>query len=418
MKFVHFSDVHIGVENFSRTDTDTGLPSRLLDFLGSFDQVIDYCVNNNVDLAIFAGDAYKNRNPSQTHQHEFAKRIQRLSSEGIPTVLVEGNHDIPSVIGRATALDIFKTLEVPNLILGNKAQTHVINTTSGPIQVVTIPWARRSTLLTRQETKGLSLEKINENIQQKLDTIISELASALDPSIPSILTSHVTISGAKTSSEQSMMLGRDYVLLNSSVSLPSFDYVALGHIHKQQVINESNPTVTYSGSLERIDFGEENDEKGFYSVDLDEKAQSGNRVKKLEFIKVNSRVLLTIKVEIDSEDIDPTNKVLKEISKHDLEETVVRLIISMPSSYEGKLIDSQIREALNKAHYIAGISITITGAERARLGSDYNSNTSPIETLKMYLKVKKVPDQRAELLIDTATSIMENTPAIKNAKNK
>jgi len=302
--------------------------------------------------------------------------------------------------------------------LGNKAQTHVINTTSGPIQVVTIPWARRSTLLTRQETKGLSLEKINETIQQKLDTIISELASALDPSIPSILTSHVTISGAKTSSEQSMMLGRDYVLLNSSVSLPSFDYVALGHIHKQQVINESNPTVTYSGSLERIDFGEENDEKGFYSVDLDEKAQSGNRVKKLEFIKVNSRVLLTIKVEIDSEDIDPTNKVLKEISKHDLEETVVRLIISMPSSYEGKLIDSQIREALNKAHYIAGISITITGAERARLGSDYNSNTSPIETLKMYLKVKKVPDQRAELLIDTATSIMENTPAIKNAKNK
>ena len=75
MKLVHFSDVHIGVENFSRIDPDTGLSSRLMDFLGTLDEVIDYCIDSNVDLAIFAGDAYKSRNPSQTHQREFAKRI-------------------------------------------------------------------------------------------------------------------------------------------------------------------------------------------------------------------------------------------------------------------------------------------------------------------------------------------------------
>ena len=126
MKFVHFSDVHIGVENFSRTNPDTGLPSRLMDFLSTLDEVIDYCIDSNIDMAVFAGDAYKNRNPSQTHQREFAKRIQRLSTAGIPTVLVEGNHDTPSVTGRATALDIFKTLKVSNVILGNKAETHII----------------------------------------------------------------------------------------------------------------------------------------------------------------------------------------------------------------------------------------------------------------------------------------------------
>ena len=158
MKLAHFSDVHIGVENFSRIDSDTGLPSRLVDFLSTLDEVIDYCIAEDVDLAVFAGDAYKNRNPSQTHQREFAKRIQRLSSAGIPIVLVEGNHDIPSVFGRATSLDIFETLNVSNVILGNKAETHVIETKSGPIQVITIRWARRSNLLTREETKGLSLE--------------------------------------------------------------------------------------------------------------------------------------------------------------------------------------------------------------------------------------------------------------------
>ena len=267
MKLVHFSDVHIGVENFSRIDPDTGLSSRLMDFLGTLDEVIDYCIDSNVDLAIFAGDAYKSRNPSQTHQREFAKRIQRLSTAEIPVVLVEGNHDIPSVFGRATSLDIFKTLNVSNVILGNKAETHLVNTKSGYIQVITIPWARRSNLLTRDEMKGLSLESVNAVIQDKLSTIISELASKLDIAIPAILASHVTISGATTSSEQSMMLGKDYVLLTSSVSLPIFDYVALGHVHKRQTINQNKPTINYSGSLERIDFGEENDDKGFYSIE-------------------------------------------------------------------------------------------------------------------------------------------------------
>ncbi|MQG15204.1 MAG: exonuclease SbcCD subunit D [SAR202 cluster bacterium] len=417
MKIVHFSDVHIGVENFSRIDPDTGLPSRLIDFLGTLDEVIDYCINNSVDLAIFAGDAYKNRNPSQTHQREFAKRIQRLSTAKIPIVLVEGNHDIPSVFGRATALDIFKTLNVSNVILGNKADLHRIKTKSGFIQVITIPWVRRSNLLTREETKGLSLESINVLIQDKLSSIISDLASQLDTSLPAILASHITISGSTTSSEQSMMLGKDYVLLTSSISLPIFDYVALGHIHKRQTINEHNPTINYSGSLERIDFGEENDDKGFYSIEINENATMTNRLKKAEFIKVNARKLLTIKVNVETESLDPTEQVLNEISKHDLVDAVVKLTISMPNSYEGKLIDSRIRDALKPAHYLAGISVIVKGSERVRLGAEYNSSISPMDTLKMYLKIKKTPKKQSSLLIDKALEIIENSGTTNNARN-
>ena len=104
MRIVHFADVHIGVENYSKIDPGTGLSTRLIDFLDTFDEVVDYAMGNGADLVLFCGDAYKSRDPSQTHQREFAKRVARLSAAGIPVFLVVGNHDSPNVFGRATAL--------------------------------------------------------------------------------------------------------------------------------------------------------------------------------------------------------------------------------------------------------------------------------------------------------------------------
>ena len=104
MKFIHFSDLHIGVENYGRIDPETGMSTRLLDFLHAYDQLVEYAISNKVDAVLFAGDAYKSRDPSQTHQREFASRVARLTSEGIPVVLVTGNHDLPSVAARASAL--------------------------------------------------------------------------------------------------------------------------------------------------------------------------------------------------------------------------------------------------------------------------------------------------------------------------
>ena len=121
--------------------------------------------------------------------------------------------------------------------------------------------------------------------------------------------------------------------------------------------------------------------------------------------------------DIDPESIDPTEQVLNEISKHNLEETVVRLTILMPSSYEGKLVDSRIRNALKAAHYLAGVSVTVKGTERVRLGGEYNANTSPIDALKMYLKIKKIPEKRTNLLIDKASSIIENSGNKNNAEH-
>ena len=109
MLVVHTADVHIGVENYGKPDPETRVSTRLTDFLNSLDELVDYSISNNADVVLFCGDAYKSRNPNQTHQREFAKRISRLSNANICVFLVSGNHDSPNIHGPATALDISRS---------------------------------------------------------------------------------------------------------------------------------------------------------------------------------------------------------------------------------------------------------------------------------------------------------------------
>src|SRR5689334_20074668 len=113
MRILHFADAHIDMANYGRHDPQTGLPLRVLDFLRALDTIVDAAVSEQVDMVIFAGDAYKDRSPAPTFQREWGKRIIRLSQAKIPTLLLVGNHDLSPAMGRAHAIQEFDTLQVP-----------------------------------------------------------------------------------------------------------------------------------------------------------------------------------------------------------------------------------------------------------------------------------------------------------------
>ena len=246
MRILHFSDLHIGVENYGRIDPATGLSTRLGDFLDSLEQVVEFALTQKVDLVLLAGDVYKGRDPSQTHQREFARRIHRISTAGIPVFLLVGNHDLPNSSSRANAVEIFPTLAVPGVHIGSNLQTYAVNTPAGPLQIIAIPWPRRGGLLTREESRGLNIDEVRAEMERRMTDAIAARIAELDPSIPAILTGHFTINGATIGTERSMMLGNDHVLLTSAVHRPELDYVALGHIHKHQIIRREPPMVVYS----------------------------------------------------------------------------------------------------------------------------------------------------------------------------
>ncbi len=407
MKILHFADLHLGVESYGRLDPDTGLSSRLLDFLSALDQVVDYALENKVDLVLFCGDAYKSREPSQTQQREFARRIKRLSSSNIPIFLLIGNHDLPNAIGRATTTEIFDTLAVENVYVSNRPDIYRIPTNSGTIQIVSLPWLRRSALLSKEETKNLNFEQINQRLQQVLTDIIAACSSKLDPGLPSILAAHVWVSGAQVGSERLMTIGQEHVLLVSNVANPAFDYIALGHIHKHQVLSQ-NPPVVYAGSLERLDFSEEEDEKGFYVVEIEPDKETGKRRVSFDFHPVTGRRFLTVNIGIDSPDTDPTSTVLKAIAEQgkDVGDAIIRLNISLPAEHEGQLRDNDIRNALAEAHYFTIARDIRRETRKSRLGWTAEEIT-PVEALKAYLESKKVPPERAEILLQYGEKLIQ-----------
>ena len=408
MRILHFADLHIGVENYGRIDPNTGLSSRLGDFLRSYDELVDYAIDEGIDLVLFAGDAYKSRDPSQTHQREFARRIARLSAAGIPTFLLVGNHDTPQVIAQATALEIFPTLNVANVYIGDRLQTYIVETRDGPLQVVALPWIKRSDFLATNAARGMTHGEINQAIEQGISRAIQAQVESLDSDIPAVLAGHVTISQSTLASEQTMMLGHDHVLLNSNVALPQFEYVALGHIHRHQVLSR-NPYVVYAGSLERVDFGEERDDKGFCVIDIDPSKPQGSRLTNFEFVKNGARRFLTVDVKLDSGDDDPTTTVVKAIEAEDLSEAIVRLRLTLPAELEPLLVESGIRDALAPAHYIASISKDVVDRARTRLQNANTRGLSPQDALRLYFDTRNVPDDRAGVLMKYADELIAET---------
>ena len=405
MRILHFADLHIGVENYGRIDPDTGLSSRLGDFLHTYDELVDYAIDTSVDLVLFCGDAYKSRDPSQTHQREFARRIARLSRAGIPTFLLVGNHDTPQVMAQATALEIFPTLNVANVHIGDRLKTYVVETRSGPLQVVALPWIKRSDFLASDAARGLTHQQINEEIQRMIDSAIRVQVEGLDYAIPAVLAGHVTISQSTLASEQTMMLGHDHVLLNSSVALPQFDYVALGHIHRHQVLSQ-DPHVVYAGSLQRVDFGEEKDEKGFCVFELDTTQPQGSRLTSFEFVSSDARKFLTIDVKLSSGDEDPTATAISAIESEDLRNSIVRLRISLPAELEPMLVEGRIRDALSPAHHVASISRDVADRARTRLQDANTRGLTPSDALRLYFDTRNVPEDRASILMRYAEGLI------------
>jgi exonuclease SbcD len=402
IKLLHLADLHIGMENHGRIDPTTGLHTRLIDYLERLDEAIDVGLDAGADIVLIAGDVYKSRTPNPTHQREFAKRIQRIRQAGLPVVILTGNHDIAPTAGRAHSIEIFETLTVEGVTIADRARLYLIETRAGPLQLIALPWVTRHALLTREELRLASFLEVEAMLLQRVDNFLRTTAEQLDPDVPAVLAAHGTIDGATVGVERQIMLGKDLVLPRGMVALPGIDYVAMGHIHKHQALGE-HPPIVYPGSIERIDFGEEHEDKGCVLVEV-EKDNTRWR-----FHKLAARPFVTVAVDVRNSP-EPQARVALAIEKRDLRGAVVRVKVEALGEQAALLRTDEIRRQIEDggAFDVAAIAIEVERANRGRLGEagqDLLEGLTPRRALELYLRSKNTPDDRLADLLAAAEEL-------------
>lgn len=403
LRVAHLADTHIGMENYGRLNPSTGLNWRLHDFLRSLDQALDEALAKPVDLVVFAGDIYKTRDPTPTHQREFARRVQRVVAAGVPVFIAAGNHDLPLSPGRASSVEIFRALEVPGVTVARTIGVHRLQTLHGPVQVVAFPWSVRSQVLAAAEFKNLTIAELNGEMIELTRSKLREQAAMLDPALPTLLVGHAHVFGSLVGSERLLTMGTDPMYDLNSLTLPHVDYVAMGHIHKHQALAYGDPPIVYSGSIDRVDFGEEREDKGWVYLEVPEKGRA-----EWSFRKVDARPFVTIDARVVSE--NATEDVVKAIAREGerLQDAVVRLRIDLPAERLAELRDDDIRAQLRGAFYVAPIERRLARRSRDRWGPSAGSiqHALPIDALAYYLEQRQTEPKRLDLLLQYARALM------------
>lgn len=413
IKLLHLSDIHLG-SGFShgRINPETGLNTRFEDFVRSLQLCMDRAIAEPVDLVLFGGDAFPDATPPPLVQEAFATQFRRLADAQIPAVLLVGNHDQYAQGQGGASLSIYRTLGVPGIVVGDRLTTHRLDTAHGSIQVITLPWITRSTLLTRTETEALSLAEINTLLTERLRIALEGEIRQLDPALPTVLLGHLMTDTASFGAERFLAAGKSFTVPMALLARPCFDYVALGHVHRYQILCD-DPPVVYPGSIERVDFSEETETKGFMRVDI-EKGQA-----EVEFCPLPARPFHTIRVDLSEVDNDPQARLIQAIQQAPIENAVVRLIYQLQSTQLDQIDSGELQEALSPAHTYGIYPELTSQLARPRLpelGSSHRLD--PLDALKTYLDTQPQLTSLSGDMLTVAATLLEadtqphwNTPA-------
>ena len=420
MKILHCADVHLGYETHGRLDPATGLNTRLLDFRRCFDVVVQRALDEDVDLFLFAGDAYRTADPTPTQQRQFAEALRPVLEAGIPVAMIVGNHDHPVSFGKASSVDIFGVLDGAVEVFAQptfRAEGQPggpIQTKSGPLQLVALPWPIRSKILARDEYRGKTPHEIRQLVEDYYTAFVQHCAVEADPSVPLVVAAHLTVQGSELSgSERASLIAHEPTFTVAQLAQPGVDYVALGHIHRFQDRNAEafargdGPPVVYSSSIERISFKEHDAEKGFVLVDVDPEGEPGRRTT-FEFVPTPARRFVPIAVDA-MEAEDPTAAVLQEIARHEIADAVVRVRYRVGEE-QPPVDEAAIREALAPADTVAAVERELDGVERHRR-TVVRKDTSLKEAVERYVgqheNLEKIKDELVAAALEIEREVDE-----------
>lgn len=380
MRIVATADIHFGSSNhLGRINPETGLHTRLEDFLHNFDTIVDYVLDNDIDLFVIAGDLYKTRSPSNTEQEEFAKRIARLGSAGQRTLILTGNHDMWASKGSAHTIAVINALRPKSVTIIDSVDVVEID----GVKIGAIPY------LYRQRLGMKTNEEVVEFYQATCDSFREQGVK--------ILIGHQSVEGAKMPSGYAAAEQMTEIVVPKKC-FKGFDLCLFGHIHEYQVMNRSDPLCLYTGPLERIDFSQSDKKVGFIIYDTETKIH--------QFEELNAADLYYIRVDVRDGKGNITQRVIDQIDQERLKDSIATISIQIRETDITQLNRSEIEKLLNTTRFSAGLRLEI---ERSKVSRDQqvNETISAADALQRYIKGRSDISDIADELLKRGTEIIK-----------
>jgi exonuclease SbcD len=242
-------------------------------------------------------------------------------------------------------------------------------------------------------------------LEERVAEGLSRAMGQADPELPLILLAHASVSGmgATYSSERAVTLsyGHEMTLGPALVRDKRWDYVALGHIHKHQSLNADNhPPVIYPGSIERIDFGEANETKGFVLAEVSRGSTTW------QFVPLKTRRYIDLLVDTPEFGAFMAD-VRRQLPPHDrVRDAVCRLRFSYPRDWEGLLDENEIRDHFAEAFELRLVKHH-THTQRSRLGDNVAVESMPPEDLLvLHWRDKGLDEEEIAVMRDLAREVL------------
>lgn len=278
MKILHTSDWHLGRALYGK--------ARHEEFEAFLDWLAEIIELRDIDVLLVAGDIFDTNTPSHRAQalyYQFLCRVAASPCRHI--VIIAGNHDSPSFLNAPK--ELLKALDVhvvgggsadlndEVLVLCNQQQ-------QAELIVCAVPYLRDRDI--RTATAGESIDDKNQKLLEGIRNhyvAVAELAvqkrQCLEVNVPIIAMGHLFTAGGTIIDGDGV---RDLYVgstphVASSIFSPVFDYVALGHLHVPQKVNNTEH-IRYSGSPIPMGFGEAKQQKSICELSFDVSTQEGS----------------------------------------------------------------------------------------------------------------------------------------------
>ncbi len=393
MKILHTADLHLGV-TLKLLKGRNIEEKRREDLRRNLNYVFTRAIEEKVDMVLISGDVFHKVNPNSDEFVYFGEQLGRLTSRGIKVVVIAGNHDKPRVRGKLHPLNALIKANAPNFYFTQftPKEPLIIDIKNKKVAIVPLPYIDPNAA---GELKKPYEKIIRERIKIMLDHPKTSEADY------KILMAHLTVSTAKRK-EISVLYLNDPPVQPDDLLKDEFDYVALGHIHENQKLSEN---MWYSGSIEKLDFSEINEEKYYNLVTL------GSSELVVEKKNIPTRTMLKLSYTELSNSFDPVGELIDYLkSIKGLRDSLLKLEIrGQDNAVESlKTRIFELENVLLDQFGVLGYTIELkrkgVSADLLKTSEDIRKNLTDI--VIDYIKELGLEEKLEKRVIDYAVKIM------------